>query len=115
MFILCVACGTFRLPWEPGVYRARVSLVPIPVALVLPEASTELRTRILRFKKGLPIGESSTPASLYLLAKSFVNTTLAGDASLWDVRSARRRTDTHRVDGARCCLKCCAATACGCL
>jgi hypothetical protein len=30
--------------------------------------------------------------------KSFVNTTLAGDASLCDVRSPRRRTDTHRVD-----------------
>ena len=31
--------------WKPGVYRARASLAPIPLALVLMEASTELRTR----------------------------------------------------------------------
>ena len=44
MFILCVShapyftlallSGLTWLPWTPGAYRARASLVPIPVALV---------------------------------------------------------------------------------
>ena len=76
MFILCVShvslfplarlSGPFWLPWKllgslECTAPARL-LGPIPFALVLPEASTELRTRILRFKNGLPIGESSTLA-----------------------------------------------------
>ena len=40
----------------------------------------------------------STPASLYLLTKIIREYNFGGDASLWDVRSPRRRTDTHRVD-----------------
>ena len=99
MFILCVDSGTFWLPWEPGAYRARAPPVPIPVRLVLPEASTKLRICGLSDSRRVVNLANLEPrtASLYLLTKSFVKATFAGDASLCDVRSARRRIDTHRV------------------
>ena len=38
-FTLALLSGTFWLPWKPGAYRARASLVPIPFVLVVPEGS----------------------------------------------------------------------------
>ena len=132
MFFLCVyhvfvlhldtsPCWPFSVVdsvelWKPGVYRARASLAPIPLALVLMEASTELRTRGLS-NIGIIVRSANLtpPASLYLLTKSFVNTTLAGDASLWDVRRARRRTDTHCCAGSVRCQVVLRRDGCGCL
>ena len=130
MFILCVSrmsvlplspsqwplLAALEAPWKPGVYRARASLAPIPLALVLMEASTELRTRGLSNIGIIVRSANLTPrASLYLLTKSFVNTTLAGDASLWDVRRARRRTDTHCCAGSVRCQVVLRRDGCGCL
>ena len=113
MFILCL---DLWLPWKPGVCRARASLVPIPFALVLPEAS-ELRICGLSDSRRVVNLANLEPrtASLYLLTKSFVNTTLAGDASLWDVRRARRRTDTHCCAGSVRCQVVLRRDGCGCL